>query len=230
MGLILSIETATPVCSVALHEEGKIKALQELHIEKSHATQLTQVIEDILKKANYSFQGLKAIAISKGPGSYTGLRIGLSTAKGLCFALGIPLISIGTLESMTQKMIAYNSRKNALLCPMLDARRMEVYCRISKASGGLIQEDKAVILDESSFVELLEKNEVLFFGDGAEKFKSLVETNPKAFFVDDFTCSAVGMGDLAYKKFCAGEFENLAYFEPFYLKPFHTTTPKKKLL
>ena len=230
MGLILSIETATPTCSVALHDSGKLKAIQELYVEKSHAEQLSLVIQDLLTKTKHSPSDLDAISISKGPGSYTGLRIGLSTAKGLCYALDIPLIAIASLEAMAAQFRKYNTREEALLCPMLDARRMEVYCNIMNSSGSIIQEDKAVVLNEESFSDILKENTMIFFGDGASKFKPLVKENPNAIFIEDFTCSASGMVELASSKFEKKEFENLAYFEPFYLKPFHTTTPKNKLL
>jgi len=225
LSLILNIETATPVCSVALGDSGKLLGKKETADGKSHATHLTLFIEELLKECARSLNDLDAIAVSKGPGSYTGLRIGVSTAKGLCFSLDKPLISVDTLKSMAN---AFTSRGDAciaptgsiLLCPMLDARRMEVYSAIYNAELEEKQATTAVVVNASSFSEFLDKNEVLFFGDGAEKCQKELSASPNAKFDTDYQISAASMVALSSAKHIASEFEDVACFEPYYLKDF----------
>ena len=229
MSLILSLETATTVCSVALTLDGKTLATEQLFVEKSHSNLLTVVIENLLHHTGVEKGDLSAVAVSKGPGSYTGLRIGVSTAKGLCYALDKPLIAINTLEAMAAEVVPFNVHE-AYLCPMLDARRMEVYTALYDANLNELSPTKALILDETSFAETLKENNVLFFGNGSDKFKALIESNSSAYFISDRCPSAAAVGMLAYEAYQKQHFEDVAYFEPFYLKDFVATRPKKKLL
>jgi tRNA threonylcarbamoyladenosine biosynthesis protein TsaB len=223
MHLILCLETSTKTCSVALGKNGKLLALKEsLEERHSHAENLTLYIEEVCTQSNVRLQDIDAIAVSKGPGSYTGLRIGVSTAKGLCYALGKPLIAINSLEAMAAGFIRHPSSINhqlSLFCPMIDARRLEVYCAIYDEKLNEIKETTAEIIDENSFFDLLLKNKILFFGDGATKCKSII-SNPNAIFIGDINPSAKFMLPLAKKHFLENKFENVAYFEPFYLKDF----------
>jgi tRNA threonylcarbamoyladenosine biosynthesis protein TsaB len=221
MALILSIETATQVCSVALHEQGKLVSYQSLYIAKSHAESLLPMVEHLLKLSPYTKKDLAAIAISEGPGSYTGLRIGTATAKGLCYALGLPLIAVNTLEAMAWGMQPLNYKK-ALLCPMIDARRMEVYCLMMDATGAILGETQPYVVDENSFQTWLGQNTVVFFGDGATKCKPLLCKHTNAIFLDHIYPSAQYIGPLAYSHFQQATFVSLAVFEPLYLKPFQT--------
>jgi tRNA threonylcarbamoyladenosine biosynthesis protein TsaB len=184
------------------------------------------MIDDILKLNNISRKYLKAIAVSAGPGSYTGLRIGVSTAKGLSYALDIPLITVGTLESMLESVEP--AEDTALLCPMLDARRMEVYCLLGNNSNDIIEPSNPKIIDESSFEEYLENHIIYFYGNGAEKCKAIIK-HKNARFVDEVTPSAINIGKLASNKFKKQEFADLAYFEPEYLKVFHAIKAKNPL-
>jgi tRNA threonylcarbamoyladenosine biosynthesis protein TsaB len=225
--VILSIETSTDVCSVALHKNGQLLNSRNSTEAYSHAEKLAPMIEELLKTTDVSNTELKAIAVSSGPGSYTGLRIGTSTAKGLCYALDIPLIAIGTLESMLVGIdIKYN---NYLLCPMLDARRMEVYCLLANYSGKIVEETHPKIIDETSFSEHLGSNKMLFYGNGSDKCQSTI-TDENAAFLSGVVPSAVNVGILAEEKYSRGEFEDLAYFEPEYLKAFHAIKAKNPLL
>lgn len=224
MALILNIETATTVCSVSLAKDGKLLALKELNGDYTHAENLTLFIEDVMKQANLPLASLDAIAVSKGPGSYTGLRIGVSTAKGLCYSLNKPLISVNTLEALCHLLFkpAYRSllTDHSFLCPMLDARRMEVYCVVYDPQGNEVKPTSADIIDENSFADLLAKHELVFFGDGSEKCKETLSQNKNARFIDDVVPSADSMITLSEKAFNANRFEDVAYFEPFYLKDF----------
>ena len=218
MALIISIETATPVCSVALHDKAQLIATQTLHIEKSHVESLLCTIEHLLGISPYTKQNLAAVAFSSGPGSYTGLRIGAATAKGLCYALEIPLIAVNTLEAMVHGMQSYNITQ-ALLCPMLDARRMEVYCMLADARGHILASTHSRVIDQHSFQAWLKDYSVIFFGDGAEKCKPFV-SHHHALFIDHIYPAACHIGALAYVKFQQAAFENLTYATPLYLKPF----------
>ena len=220
MALILQIETATTSCSVALSRDGNTIAVKELNERNAHASSVTLFIEDVMKAGNYSMKDLDAVSVSMGPGSYTGLRIGVSTAKGLCYALDIPLISVNTLTSMASKMQEQYQTRDVLFCPMIDARRMEVYTAVFDKAVNALQPVEAKIIDSDSFAELLDQNIVVFFGDGAPKCKDVLGANPNAVFVDDFINSAADMSKLAFEKFGQQQFEDVAYFEPYYLKDF----------
>jgi tRNA threonylcarbamoyladenosine biosynthesis protein TsaB len=226
MSLILSIETATKTCSVALHEKGNLIGSQELKVDKSHSKYLAPMIRDVFNRAQKDWQELSAVAISKGPGSYTGLRIGTSTAKGICYAIDIPLIAINTLLSMCYMA---NETNNAghYLCPMLDARRMEVYALIADKNLKIIQETKAIIINEPPFKKELDHYPVIFFGEGMPKARSILEKHPNALFLDNVYPHANTVGYLAQEKYQKQDFENLEVFEPFYLKDFIATVPRK---
>ncbi len=224
MAHILSIETATNVCSVALHDDGELLGHQELFVDKSHSGLLTLLIDQLVNHCGLSLKQLAAIAISEGPGSYTGLRIGTSTAKGLCYSLEIPMISVSTLEAMLWSVLPF-SDKASLLCPMIDARRMEVYCLLADAKGRVINPTRAEVIDEESFMEVLEHQEIIFFGNGALKCQQVI-THSNATFIDHITPNAKNIGTIASDKYLNKEFVDVAYFEPFYLKDFRPTQPK----
>ncbi|MDV7186882.1 tRNA (adenosine(37)-N6)-threonylcarbamoyltransferase complex dimerization subunit type 1 TsaB [Lutibacter sp. TH_r2] len=223
MALILNIETATKNCSVCLAEEGKILALKEFNEGGySHAEKLHQFINDVIKESGKELSEIKAVAVSKGPGSYTGLRIGVSAAKGLCFALEVPLISINTLISLADSISIANGFKVALL----DARRMEVYSQVLNYNNEILEEVKAEIIDKNSFEKYLTKGEVTFLGDGAEKCKAVIQ-HLNAKFIDNKFPSAKEMALLSYNKYKKNDIEDVAYFEPFYLKDFVVVKSKK---
>ncbi len=223
--MILSIETSTKTCSVALHNQGALLAESTLHVDKSHAEKLTVLIKDLLAYACISTKELTGVAIAGGPGSYTGLRIGTSTAKGLCYALNIPLIAINTLEAMVFGA-AQTLTEAYILCPMLDARRMEVYCMLADKELKIIEPVKAKIIKEGSFNEALNNYKIVFFGNGAAKCKPLLEGHTNAYFLTISSISAVNVGALAWQKYQKQDFADLAYFEPEYLKEFIATKPK----
>lgn len=226
MAIVLNLETATTNCSVSIGSDGKVIALVEQNTAAfSHAEQLHVFIEEALKIATLSFHDLDAIAVSRGPGSYTGLRIGVSAAKGLCFSLGIPLISIGTLESIAHQL---KVNSNEILIPVLDARRMEVYSAVYNNRHQQIRPIKAEIIDALSFSDYLDKERVHLLGDGALKCKSIL-TDEKFTFHTKVIPSAKEMVQLSFVKFKAGHFEDVAYFEPFYLKDFVLQTKKKAI-
>jgi len=228
MTIILSIETATPVCSVALHNENKLLGVYELHTEKSHSEQITVLIEQICKQNNISLKEISAVAVSKGPGSYTGLRIGTATAKGLCFALQKPLIAVNTLEGMIWQISAC-VEPETLLCPMIDARRMEVYCLLANREKEIIEPTQALIVEPHSFEKYLSEKKIVFFGNGASKCKDILN-HENAVFWENLYPSARSVGQIAWQKYQQSEFENLIYFEPFYLKDFVGVQPAKKML
>ena len=224
MAYILSIESATTNCSVALAKDGNVIAVKELNAANySHAENLHDFVQQVVDKANLKINQLDAISISKGPGSYTGLRIGVSAAKGLAFGIGIPLISIGTLEALALQL----KIESGLIIPMLDARRMEAYTQVFSAEHNSITTVEASLLHEDSFKTYLEKNKVHFVGSAASKFAEVC-THPKANFHPELVPSAKEQAKLAFKKFENKEFEDTAYFEPFYLKDFVAGKPKKK--
>tara|TARA_R110001592_G_scaffold32788_1_gene114483 strand:+ start:445 stop:1131 length:687 start_codon:yes stop_codon:yes gene_type:complete len=228
MSLILGIETATKMCSVALSDENGLLALKEVGGEYSHAENLNSFIADICIEAGKELSDVDAVAVSKGPGSYTGLRIGVSAAKGFCFSLNIPLISVDTLQAMA-KNPSREIERGVLFCPMIDARRMEVYTALYDGEGNKTEDISAKIIDENSFANELKVSKIVFFGDGAEKCRTVLESNPNAIFIEDVYPSAKHVNELALEKYKRKEFEDLAYFEPFYLKDFIATTPKKLL-
>ncbi len=218
--LILSIDTSTKICSLALHEAGKLVACQELYIEKATSQVLTVAIDQLLHNCHYTYTMLAAIAVAKGPGSYTGLRIGTSTAKGLCYALDKPLLAVSTLEAMTLGVKSYYIDEAVCFCPMIDARRMEVFCGVYDSQLTSILPVKAEIIDENSFAELLVKNKVIFFGDGASKCRPILSRYSNARFLDDIEPSSRFIGILAWKRFQENQWEDPETFEPFYLKEF----------
>lgn len=221
--MILNIETATKNCSVSIAEEGKTIALKELNDGNySHAEKLHKLIEQVAVEAKISLSDLKAIAVSKGPGSYTGLRIGVSAVKGLCFALDIPMISVNTLQSLALSVSIDKGYK----IPLLDARRMEVYSQVFSEKNEKMREVTADIIDSDSFSENLNAEKVYFFGDGAEKCKGII-THKNAVFIDDKFPSAKEMSVISFEKYLKNEFEDVAYFEPFYLKEFIGGISKK---
>ncbi len=225
MALILNIETATKNCSVSVGKEGKLLAIKELNDGNySHAEKLHPFIQEVLNESGIQINDLDAVAISKGPGSYTGLRIGVSAAKGLCFANDIPLIALETLHSLATSI----NIKSGYIVPMLDARRMEVYSAVYNIDYSQQREIQAEIINEESFVTLLENNEVHFLGDGANKCKEVI-TSDNAIFYDHKFPSSHEMVELSYTKFQENKFEDVAYFEPFYLKDFVVTPEKKKV-
>jgi tRNA threonylcarbamoyladenosine biosynthesis protein TsaB len=229
MALILCIETSTTLCSVALVKEGQVVITLCEEKANSHAVLLTMLTEKMMREANVAMEKLDAIAVSSGPGSYTGLRIGVSTAKGLCFGLGIPLISLTSLEIMAFGASRHLSRETPgmLLCPMIDARRMEVYSALFTAKNEMISVIEAVIVDADSFRSRLNATQVTFFGNGADKCRDVI-IHPNAFFVEGINPLASDMAELSTKKYLAQQFEDVAYFEPFYLKDFLATVPKNK--
>lgn len=234
MAAILNIETATPLCSVALAIDGLLIAQRETQEEKSHAARLTVYIEEILKEQGMQIKDLHAIAVGKGPGSYTGLRIGVSTAKGLCYGAGIPLIAVGTLRIMVNRAKeicrerAIPLDENTLLCPMIDARRMEVFSCLYHVSGEEKEPISAKIIDAATYTRYLQTSKIYFFGSGMDKCREIL-THPNACFLDEIYPHAAALAALSEEKYHEKQFENLAYFEPFYLKEFVATVPKKNL-
>jgi tRNA threonylcarbamoyladenosine biosynthesis protein TsaB len=224
---ILQIETSTQFCSAAISRNGTTIALKEASGQNLHAGSLTLFIEEVMQQANLKYADLDAIAVSKGPGSYTGLRIGVSTAKGLCYALDKPLIGIDTLNMMAAGFLQANADYNELVCPMIDARRLEVYTALYSPLGDMIEPVTAKIIDEHSFEPALRAAKIVFIGDGAAKCKDLIVSQDAQFNEENFN-TAANMSALAYQQYLASAFEDVAYFEPFYLKDFMITTSKKK--
>ena len=215
MAYILNIETATKNCSVSLAKDGQTVLCKEIAEQGySHAEKLHVFIEEILKESQLDFRELKAIAVSKGPGSYTGLRIGVSTAKGLCYALGIPLIAVDTLQVLAQKVTA----KDGLIVPMIDARRMEVYSAVFDANHQKIMEVQAEVLTENSYAEIAET--IYIIGDCQEKCQTVLTHDKFVFQPEIVFPSANEMSPISFEKFTKNSFEDVAYFEPFYLKDF----------
>lgn len=229
MNLLLSLETSSSICSIALHklDDGRLLGQSELRLEKSHSTHLTVLIEQLVANAGHTLRALAAVAVSNGPGSYTGLRIGAAAAKGLCFALDIPLLAIGTLPALAHQVAARTPRAESwLYCPMLDARRQEVYTALYHADGQPVLLPTNLVLDADSLAEHLAHHSLLFFGSGAAKYQPLVATNPQAVCLTDVQPSAISVGELALGAYQRQEFQDVAYYEPFYLKEVYTTTPK----
>jgi tRNA threonylcarbamoyladenosine biosynthesis protein TsaB len=220
MSLLLQIETATTACSVALVQKGEVLAVKELNQRNIHAEVITVFIEELFASAQQTYANLDAIAVSSGPGSYTGLRIGVSTAKGLCFGLDKPLIAVETLQAMADGMAASVKDEELLLCPMIDARRMEVYTALFDAEGNRITSTSAEIIDESSYAKLLDEHKILFFGDGAAKCREVLGKHINATFNIEFANSAIYLSKCALAAYKAQAFEDVAYFEPYYLKDF----------
>lgn len=236
MALILNIETSTEVCSVSLAKDGEVLFLKESAEGMNHSRLLTVFIEQLFSENKLDIKSLDAVAVSKGPGSYTGLRIGVSVAKGLCYGLGIPLISVSSLEILgiytalnVNRLGQIKSGIEPLFCPMIDARRMEVYTALYTAKGEEIKPISAEIITDDFLQDELKKQPVWFFGNGATKCKNVLQSE-NAVFSGPAATSAGFMTHLSDLKFAAQQFENVAYFEPFYLKNFVATIPKNKIL
>ena len=225
MSLILGIDTSTSSGSVALLQDGQLVGSQLYSIEKSHSNLLHVMIKQMMSNAGCKMDELSAVAVAEGPGSYTGLRIGVSAAKGLCLALDIPLIAVNTLEAMAYQMYR-RSTDDVLYCPMLDARRMEVYSALFDKDFEPIKPTAPVILEEYAYEDILAEQKVLFFGDGSGKSKDVIK-HENAFFVDDIVPSAEEVALLAHAKHKTKSFENVISFEPFYLKEFRTASSFK---
>jgi tRNA threonylcarbamoyladenosine biosynthesis protein TsaB len=223
---ILSIETSTSVCSVAVHEDGELISLSEISEAGAHAERLMSLIEEALNSASITYSDLDAIAVSEGPGSYTGLRIGVSTAKGLAFGLSKPLIGVNTLLALASSVSA---EEGDLIIPVLDARRMEVYREVFDWKWNSVDELQSEVLDEDSFENFLEKCRVYFLGDAVQKVRNVIQSK-NAIFMEEVSFSAKHMGEIAFQKFQRVEFADLAYFVPNYLKEFKALHSKKNPL
>lgn len=230
MSCILHIETSTRVCSVAVSEDAQVIFQQSHHEGPSHATQLAPMVDEALSFAESHAIPLDAVAVSSGPGSYTGLRIGVSMAKGVAYARQVPLIAVETLKLITVPTLLYKEDlpENALLVPMIDARRMEVYAAVYDRALRPLREVQPDVVTAETYKEWLDQGPVYFMGDGAEKCREVIN-HPHAYFLADQHPLAKHMAPLAEQKLLRGETEDVAYFEPFYLKEFQTSTPKKML-
>lgn len=231
--LLLSLETSSPICAVALHHlaDGRLLGQSELRLEKSHSTHLTVLIEQLVANTGYALADLGAVALSDGPGSYTGLRIGAAAAKGLCFALDVPLLAVGTLPALAHQVAARTPRAaQYLYYPMLDARRQEVYTALYQADGAEVLAPNNLVLDADALATQLTEQfthySLLCFGSGAAKLQVLLPNNPQLDFLTNVQPSAVSIGELALAAYHRQDFQDVAYYEPFYLKEVYTTTPK----
>jgi len=224
MAFILSIESSTKVCSVAIHENGALLGLLELHQDNVHAKKLMLLVEDLMGRVGLKPAELQAIAVSSGPGSYTGLRIGVSIAKGLAFAHEIPLIGVDTLEAMARQVIPF-AEEGDLIIPMMDARRMEVYMAVFDNLLRKLEPVEPRVIESNPFFGYLNERRVFFLGDGVKKLREIL-THPNSVFLDKFN-SAASVGEVASKKFEERIFEDIAYFEPNYLKEFRVVASKK---
>lgn len=228
MATILLIETATPICSTAISQNGKIVAIKESSEANAHSAKLSVLINELLAEANIAYSALDAVCVSSGPGSYTGLRIGVSTAKGLCYALEKPLIAIETLQSMALGYLQSHPGFSDYICPMIDARRMEVYAAIFDNNGKYIRNTNADIVEETTYDTWLTENKICFIGDGAKKTRPIIGYKTNVVFDTDFKLSAKGMAQMAEERYNKQQFEDIAYFEPFYLKDFVAAKPSVK--
>ncbi|TCO08442.1 tRNA (adenosine(37)-N6)-threonylcarbamoyltransferase complex dimerization subunit type 1 TsaB [Natronoflexus pectinivorans] len=230
MALILCIETSAVTCSVALSENGIAIARLREDIPNSHSARLTVLIEQLLKNQNLQIKDLDAVAVSSGPGSYTGLRIGVSVAKGLCFGASKPLISVPTLEILAAMVLHHQEfSDDTLICPMLDARRMEVYSALYNSRLERIRNTEAEIITEESYREHLDQSRIIFAGNGAVKCRGVIRHSNAIFPDDEVMPLAAEMASLAHQRFLDNKFESVAYFEPYYLKDFLVTVPKRKV-
>lgn len=227
MALILHIETATEVCSVALARDGQVLAERFNDEGRKHAQKLTPFIQEVLAESDVKMKDLDAVAVSKGPGSYTGLRIGVSVAKGLCFAASLPLLSVNTLYTMADAA-RQQVQEEALFCPMIDARRMEVYHLLMDSEGEVVTPTNALVVEEDTFLPLLEKQPVYFFGDGMPKLREMLGKHEHARFLD-IQADAKHLVRPALEYFRQQQFEDILLFEPFYLKDFVAGKPGEKL-
>lgn len=221
MALILSLDTSTKVCSVAIHENGELIGQQSYHLQQSHSSLLPVIIDQVVENGQVQLDQLDAVALSAGPGSYTGLRIGTATAKGLTYSLGVPLIAIDTLDTMIAQVKPMVGEE-AFLCPMIDARRMEVYCKL--VGSEVIWETAPLIIEPDTFDEI-DSKQLYCFGNGSDKLR---DQFPAFHYIRDIHPSAAHMGSLAFDRFQAGKFEDIAYFEPDYLKEYRTNVPSQK--
>ena len=232
MSIILNIETSTNVCSVSLSENEVVLATKESFEDKSHSKILSVFINEILTQQKIKAKNIDAIAVSKGPGSYTGLRIGVSMAKGIAFGIEKPLIAVSTLQIMAMQVKKEFPElvqdNNTWFCPMLDARRMEVYTSFFNHKIEQTKSISADIIDENSYIDILEQKKVYFFGNGSEKCKSIIKHKNANFLQNIFPLSKY-MTELSYKAFKINNFKDVAYFEPFYLKDFIAIKPKNKV-
>lgn len=234
MSLILCIETGTDICSVGLSRDGELISLRESDEGRDHARNVALFVDELLRENDIAAEELSAVAVGMGPGSYTGLRIGVSFAKGLCYGLQIPLVAVGSLDSMVQVaredheagIVDVDNWNDAVLCPMVDARRMEVYTQMFDTQGQPLNEVKAEIVTEESFKEWRNERQLVIFGNGAAKCREVLND---ATYIN-VTPSARGLAVLAHQRLEAGQTEDIAYFEPFYLKDFIIIPSKKKLL
>jgi tRNA threonylcarbamoyladenosine biosynthesis protein TsaB len=235
MAIILIIETSTEICSVAIVKEKQLLDIIESKDGQNHARLVTVFADMLLIRNGLRPSDLSAVAVSKGPGSYTGLRIGVSIAKGICYANNIPLIATGTLEAMSHHVSANKSKYNipdnlpTLFCPMIDARRMEVYSMVIDQSGNVVKPISANIIHNSFMSDELNKFQIVFFGNGSAKCKNMINS-VNAIFIENVEASAQHMAELAWRAYQTKQYESLAYFEPFYLKDFIATVSKKNIL
>lgn len=234
MSLILCIETGTDICSVGIAKEGELLSLRESDEGRDHARKVAVFVDELLRETGIAPDELDAVAVGKGPGSYTGLRIGVSFAKGLCYGLQKPLVAVGSLDALAEVaredyeagIVQVDRWDEAVLCPMVDARRMEVYAQLFDTRGGACSEVTAKVIDEGSFAEQRRSGRpFVIFGSGARKCTDVL---PEALFIE-VTPSARGLARLADEALAAGQTVDTAYFEPFYLKDFVVTTSKKRL-
>lgn len=224
MSLILNIDTATETASICFAKNGETLSLKHNENQQDHASWLHTAIEQMMKDADHKMQELNAVAVSAGPGSYTGLRVGMAAAKGFCYALNIPLIIENTLFIMAFAASQQSQNKSSLLCPMIDARRMEVFTALYNSTPEVIFPATAVILDEQSFSDYFSNNTITFFGSGAKKWQELTQ-NPNAYFRNN-NADAGHLAILSYKKFIKKEFTDIVYCDPVYLKEFYTPVKK----
>lgn len=225
--MILNIDTSTDVCSVALSDGERVVAHKMIVGTNEHAAKLTPLIQEMFAEQNVAMTSLQAVAVSSGPGSYTGLRIGVSTAKGICFALSIPLISVPTLDIIARGLFI-QCQEAQYAVPMIDARRMEVYSQIISRTGEKLTDVEARIIDAVSYSEHLQKHDLFFCGNGSDKCADIL-TSENARFIPEIAPLAQYMSTLSNAKYLKGEFEDVAYFEPFYLKEFVATVAKNKV-
>lgn len=234
MSLILCIETGTDICSVGVARDGELVSLRESDEGRDHAKKVGVFVDELLRETGISPDELDAVAVGMGPGSYTGLRIGVSFAKGLCYGLGIPLVAVGSLDALAAVAIEDNDAgildvdnwENAVLCPMVDARRMEVYTRLFDAKCNALSDVTAEVVTEQTFADVRRERQLVMFGNGAAKCREVLHD---ATYIN-ITPSARGLARLAEQRLSAGQTEDIAYFEPFYLKDFIVIPSKKKLL
>ena len=227
MPIILNIETSTDICSICISKDGTVLSMKETERSYSHSEVIAVFIDECIKEAGLKMSDLDAVSVSQGPGSYTALRIGASTAKGICFALSIPLISIGTLEALSKSVLS-RAESNDIVIPMIDARRKEVYHCIFTHEGQLLVKVSPIILDENTFKEYAQYDKILFCGDGVSKSKDILELENSYFY--DEECSAKHMIKLSEEKFHHNQFEDISYYEPFYYKGPNITVQKKNIL